>query len=216
MDWPLFDLRLRCRDVWLRAMREADLPHLAAILPGDVGHDPRLELFPELSDDENERRLLHQGYWRALGTWSPSSWVLHMAVEFDGALVGVQTLEGDDFPRLRTVDSASWLVPSVRGRGVGVAMRIAVLGLAFDHLGAVAAITSATADNAASLGVSRRIGYTDNGVGLVVETGGVAVLQHLRLTAGQWRHGHERGLGRHGRHRRRGPRPAAGAVRAAQ
>jgi RimJ/RimL family protein N-acetyltransferase len=191
VDWPLFDLRLRCRDVRLRAVRESDLSHLGAVLPGDVGHDPRLELLPSLSDAENERRLFYQGYWQALGTWSPSSWTLHMAVEYDGELVGVQTLEGEDFPRLRTVDSASWLVPAVRGRGVGVAMRIAVLGLAFDHLGAVAAITSATVDNAASLGVSRRIGYTDNGIGLIVETGGVATLQHLRLTADRWQHGAE-------------------------
>jgi RimJ/RimL family protein N-acetyltransferase len=191
VDWPLLNLRLQCRNVRLRAIREGDLEHLGAILPGDVGHDPRLELLPELSDAENERRLFYQGYWRALGTWSPSSWTLHMAVEHDGELVGVQTLEGDDFPMLRTVDSASWLVPAVRGHGVGVAMRMAVLGLAFDHLGAVAAITSATVSNAASLGVSRHIGYTDNGIGLIRETGGVATLQHLRLTADQWRHSAE-------------------------
>jgi hypothetical protein len=58
-------------------------------------------------------------------------------------------------------------------------------------LGAVAAITSATVSNAASLGVSRRIGYTDNGIGLIRETGGVATLQHLRLTADRWRHSAE-------------------------
>lgn len=191
MDWPLFDLRLRCRNVRLCAVREADLDHLAAVLPGDVGHDPRLELYPGLTDAENERRLFRMGYWRALGTWSPSNWVLHLAVEYEGALVGVQTLEGEDFPDLRTVDSASWLVPGVRGRGVGVAMRIAVLGLAFDRLGAVAAITSATETNAASLGVSRRIGYADNGVGLIKETGGIARLRHMRLPVGQWRHGGE-------------------------
>jgi hypothetical protein len=143
VDWPLFDLRLRCRDVGLRAVRENDLEHLGTILPGDVGHDPRLELFDQLSDAENERRLFYQGYWRALGTWSPSSWRLHMAVEYDGELVGVQTLEGEDFLRLRTVDSASWLVPA------------------------------------------------NNGVGLIVETGGVATLQRLRLTADRWPHGGE-------------------------
>jgi RimJ/RimL family protein N-acetyltransferase len=190
-EWPLFGLRLRCRGVELRAMREADLPVLAAILPGDVGHDPALELFASQSPAENERRLFRQGYWRALGTWSPSSWVLHLAVTHEGALVGVQTLEGDNFPVLRTVDTASWLAPSARGRGVGVAMRMAALGLAFDHLGATAAITSATVDNAASLGVSRRIGYTDNGVSLIVETAGVAKLQHLRLTRPDWQHGGE-------------------------
>ncbi len=70
-------------------------------------------------------------------------------------------------------------------------MRIAVLGLAFDHLGAVAAISSAVTTNLASLGVSRRVGYADNGVGLVRETGGVAPLQHLRLTAANWRYGPE-------------------------
>jgi hypothetical protein len=70
-------------------------------------------------------------------------------------------------------------------------MRAAVLGLAFGRLGAIAAITSATVANAASLGVSRRLGYTDNGVGLILETGGVAQLQHLRLTADRWAFGDE-------------------------
>jgi RimJ/RimL family protein N-acetyltransferase len=186
-DWPLFNLRLRYRDVTLRPMREADLPYLCSVLPGDVGHDPRLALFPSQSLAANERRLFCMGYWRALGTWDPASWVLHLAVEADGEPVGVQTLEADNFPDLRTVDSASWLVPAVRGRGIGVAMRTAALGLAFDHLGAVAAISSATMSNAASLGVSRRIGYVDNGIGRIVDTGGdVVELQHLLLTAERW------------------------------
>ncbi|MDT5042086.1 MAG: hypothetical protein QOE51_3071 [Actinoplanes sp.] len=191
MDWPLFDLTLRCRGVDLRPLREVDLPYLATALPGDVGHDPKLELFADLTADENERRLFWQSHWRALGSWSPSSWTLHFAVSFEGRPVGVQTLEADSFPQLRTVDSASWLVPDARGRGVGVAMRMAVLALAFDHLGAVAAITSATVRNAASLGVSRRLGYRDNGVSTIVETGGVAELQHLRLTKDRWAYGDE-------------------------
>jgi RimJ/RimL family protein N-acetyltransferase len=191
VDWPLFDLKLRCRGVDLRPLREADLPYLASVLPGDVGHDPKLELFDDLSPQENERRLFWQSHWRALGSWSPSSWTLHFAVSFEGRPVGVQTLEGESFPQLRTVDSASWLVPEVRGRGVGVAMRMAVLALAFDQLGAVAAITSATVQNAASLGVSRRLGYTGNGVSTIIETGGVAQLQHLRLTKDLWAYGDE-------------------------
>jgi RimJ/RimL family protein N-acetyltransferase len=186
-DWPLFDLRLRHRDVLLRPLREADLPHLCSVLPGDVGHDPRLALFASQSLAENERRLFCMGYWRALGTWDPASWVLHLAVEHGGELVGVQTLEADDFPVLRTVDSASWLVPAMRGRGLGTAMRAAVLAFAFERLGAVSAISSATTENKASLGVSRRLGYVDNGIGRIVETGGhVVELQHLLLTAERW------------------------------
>ncbi|MET0425100.1 MAG: GNAT family N-acetyltransferase [Actinoplanes sp.] len=187
-DWPLFDLRLHHREVLLRPVREDDLPYLCSILPGDVGHDPRLAMFPSQTFAENERRLFCQGYWKAWGTWDPASWVLNLGVEHGGDLVGVQTLEGENFPALRTVDSASWLVPAVRGRGIGVAMRTAALGLAFDHLGAVAAISSATMANAASLGVSRRIGYTDNGVSRLVDTdGSVADLQHLRLPVADWR-----------------------------
>ena len=189
MDWPLFDLKLRCRGVELRPLRERDLPYLASVLPDDVGHDPRLELFDDLSPAENERRLFWQGYWRALGSWSPSAWTLHFAVAYQGRPVGVQTLEAESFPQLRTVDSASWLVPGARGRGVGVAMRMAVLGLAFDQLGAVAAITSATVRNGASLGVSQRLGYTDNGTGLILATDGVAELRHLRLTKDRWAFG---------------------------
>ena len=191
--WPLFGLRLRCRGIELRPVREADLPRLAAIDPGDYENDPRAEMFAGLDHAQNRDRLLCQTIWRAIGTWSPTEWALHLAVEYDGAVVGIQCLEGSDFPTLRTVDSFSWLMTQVRGRGIGMAMRMAVLGLAFDHLGARAAITSARTDNAASLGVSRRVGYTPNGVSLVrLASRGVVELAHLRLTAGTWR---DSGLG---------------------
>jgi RimJ/RimL family protein N-acetyltransferase len=185
--WPLFGLRLVHRDVVLRPMRENDLPELAALLPADFGHDPRLAMWPSQTYAENERRLFCQGYWKALGTWDPASWVLHFAVSHQGSLVGVQTLEGENFPALRTVDTASWLVPGVRGRGVGTAMRAAVLGFAFGRLGALAAVSSAVTTNAASLGVSRRLGYAENGVSRIVDTAGdVAELRHFRLTARDW------------------------------
>jgi RimJ/RimL family protein N-acetyltransferase len=144
-------------------------------------------MLPGLDFAQNRERLVHQDYWRALGLWSPSSWTLQLAVEHNGAIVGVQSLEAEDFPTLRTVDSGSWLVAPARGRGVGVAMRKAVLGLAFDQLGAVAAISSARRDNGASLGVSRSIGYTDNGLSLNDSGSGLVELQHMRLTIQQWR-----------------------------
>ncbi|MGK5679622.1 GNAT family N-acetyltransferase [Actinoplanes sp. URMC 104] len=192
--WPLFDLRLRCHVAELRPVRESDLPLLASIQPDDYELDPRAEMLPGLSLARNRARLVHQDYWRAMGTWSPSSWALPFAVEVGGAVVGVQILEGENFPTLRTVDSASWLIPSVRGQGVGIAMRKAILGLAFDHLDALAAISSARLDNGASLGVSRHLGYTDNGLSLNDTGDGVIELQHLRLTRRQWQtagHGSE-------------------------
>jgi RimJ/RimL family protein N-acetyltransferase len=191
--WPLFGLRLHCRSVRLRAVRQDDLGELAAIRPDDYEHHPRAELFDGLDLRENRRRLSYQEYWRSMGTWSPSSWCLDLVVEVDGERVGVQSLEADGFPVRRTVDSGSWLIPRARGRGHGVAMRMAVLGLAFDHLGAVAAITSALTGNAASLGVSRRIGYQPNGVSLNDSGHGAIELTHLRLLAADWQRS---GLGR--------------------
>ena len=185
--WPLAHLRIRCRTTELRPVTESDLPLLASIQPADYEHDPHAEMLPGLDLAQNRERLVYQDYWRAWGTWSPSSWSLPLVVEYAGAVVGVQSLEAENFPALRTVDSGSWLVPAVRGRGVGVAMRTAVLGLAFDHLGALAAVTSARRDNGASLGVSRRIGYTDNGVSLNDSGSGLVELQHMRLTHRQWR-----------------------------
>ena len=43
-------------------------------------------------------------------------------------------------------------------------MRAGVLALAFEHLGAEIAVSSARTDNAASLAVSYRMGYVDNGL----------------------------------------------------
>ncbi len=186
LAWPLFGLRLRCREVALRLVRESDLARLAAIVPDDWQDNPHAERFAGLDAGQNRRRLRYQEYWQALGTWSPASWRLPLAVEYQGAVVGVQELEADNFPVLRTVDSGSWLTGEVRGRGLGVAMRMAALGLAFDHLGALAAVTSAVPENAASLGVSRRIGYTGNGTGLVDSGHGPLELAYLRLSAAQW------------------------------
>jgi RimJ/RimL family protein N-acetyltransferase len=184
--WPLYDLRLHCRDVALRPVREEDLAHLAEVLPDDYELNPRAEHLSGLDAAIDRIRIFTQERWRAQGAWSPSAWCLYFAVEYGGQIVGEQALRANDFPVVRTVDSASWLIPAVRGRGIGVAMRMAVLGLAFDNLGARAAITSATADNGASLGVSRRIGYVDNGVSVNVGHNGAFELTHLRLTAPDW------------------------------
>lgn len=186
MEWPFFDLRVSCGEVLLRGVTDADLEPLLAVLPADLEHDPRSERFAELDAGANHRRLFTANLWKHRGTWSPASWCLELAVEVDGAVVGVQALEGDAFPLLRTVDSYSWLTTGVRGRGLATSMRTGALALAFDHLEAVAAISSATLDNAPSLAVSRRLGYADNGVSLIQAAAGAEQLQHLRLTRERW------------------------------
>ena len=185
--WPLFDLRLTCNETVLRPVRETDLNELARILPDDYEHDPNSSLWHGLDLASNRRRLLFQNYWRDWATWSVDSWTLNFCVLYQNQIVGVQALEAEHFVELRTVDSSSWLTTEYRGVGLGISMRIAILGFAFDHLGALAAITSARPENAASLGVSRRVGYLDNGVSTSRSPSGPCQLQHMRLTRAHWR-----------------------------
>jgi RimJ/RimL family protein N-acetyltransferase len=190
--WPFFDLRIVTGEVLLRGVTDADIEQLLAVLPADLELDPRLEAFSSLASDRDRERRFASGFWRHRGQWSPSSWCLDLVVEHAGEVVGVQTVEGDDFPALRTVDSASWLAPHVRGRGLATTMRVGILALAFDHLGAEAAVSSAEHSNAASLAVSRRLGYAENGVGRVHGADGAVDLQYLRLTRDVWRAGGRR------------------------
>jgi RimJ/RimL family protein N-acetyltransferase len=187
MEWPFFDLRISCGEVLLRGVTDADLDPLLAVLPDDLEQDPRHR--PFLDPAADRRRILTAEIWQHRGAWSTASWCLDLAVEVDGRVVGVQALEGDEFPLLRTVDSYSWLATEVRGRGLATAMRTGVLALAFDHLGAVAAVSSAEPGNAPSLAVSRRLGYADNGVSRTGSQSGVIDLRHVRLVAETWRAG---------------------------
>ncbi len=184
--WPMFDLRLTTPDLHLRHLTEADLASLAAILPDDAEQDPSSTSYPGLDRDRNRGVVVHQDYWRARGNWSPESWALSFGVFRDGELVGYQGLEGDDFARLRTVDSSSFLTGASRGNGLGKQMRAAVLALAFGPLGARFAVTSAWTDNYASLGVSRALGYVNNGVTAHRRGDAVGEMAHMRLTREQW------------------------------
>jgi len=183
--WPLLDLRISVGELELRPLVEADLAEVVQALPADLELNPSLPGF-DVPDQLRPAVVTHLEYWRSYGTWSPRAWRFHLAVRRDGELLGLQELEGNDFPALRTVDTSSWLVGGVRGGGLGKAMRRAVLCLAFDHLGARAAITSAWHDNSASLGVSRSLGYRPNGESFLGRGDDVDTLVHLRLTAEDW------------------------------
>jgi len=187
--WPFFDLRITSGEVLLRGVTDADLPALLAALPDDLEMNPANERFAALSPQEDRRRQLVAEIWKHRGTWSPESWCLDLAVEVGGRIVGVQALEADRFRLLRTVDSFSWLATEVRGRGLATLMRAGVLALAFEHLGADLAVSSARTDNVPSLAVSHRLGYVDNGLSRTDTPTGPADLQHLRLTREAWRDG---------------------------
>lgn len=189
--WPLFCLSLAFEErlelpFRLRAANPADLGVLAEIEPDDFDHDPDWAPLPGLDAESNRRWQFHQSMWRAWGDWRIDRWRLPFVVELEGYPVGLQQLEADHFLTNRTVDSWSWLVPALRGQGLGIAMRRAMLALAFDGLGATVAVTSASIDNASSLGVSRHLGYRDAGGGRNLDGQGEVDLQHLILDRGDW------------------------------
>jgi len=186
MSWPLHALTLTTPDLVLRGTTETDALRMAEVFPDDVGHDPTLAVLP------GDHRVL-QKYWQSLAAWRPDDWNLWLTVRREGEVIGAQGLEGKDFEHLRTVETWSWLVPGARGQGLGKQMRAAVLHLAFTHLGADRATTEAWDDNAASLGVSRALGYRDNGVDRRVRRphsgegdGWPAPMQRLLLKAADW------------------------------
>jgi RimJ/RimL family protein N-acetyltransferase len=185
--WPFFELRIRCGEVLLRGATDADLEVLQSVIPDDLEMDPANTSFASLSLDDDRRRQLVGDMWKHRGAWSVDSWCLDLAVEVDGRVVGVQALEGEQFPQLKTVDSYSWLATEVRGRGLAHLMRTGALTLAFEHLGAEIAVSSARTDNAPSLAVSYRMGYLDNGLARTVTPTGPFELQHVRLTRDAWR-----------------------------
>jgi RimJ/RimL family protein N-acetyltransferase len=188
IHWPLVGLRLRTRDLVLRPTVEADLPAVVATLSADVGTNPHLPQFPGLDARSSRAVSAHQSYWQSVGNWSIGAWRLDLVIVADDRIVGVQSLEGEDFLALRTVDSASHLMMGVRGRGWGKQSRQAVLALAFGPLGAEYAITSAWESNGASLGVSRAVGYRPNGESRQrSESGqGAATMVHMRMSRAQW------------------------------
>jgi RimJ/RimL family protein N-acetyltransferase len=104
----------------------------------------------------------------------------------DDEVVGQQAITAADFPTLKTVNSFSVLRLRDQGRGLGKEMRAAVLHLAFAGLGALRAESDAFADNLASQGVSKALGYTPNGSMLASRPSGGALMLRFVLTRERW------------------------------
>jgi RimJ/RimL family protein N-acetyltransferase len=186
--WPIAGLRVLAPRLELRLPDEADLFALAALAEAGV-HDPAVQPFSVAWTDVEpvaRARSVLQYHWSCLGSWRPDKWELNLVVVVDGAVVGTQGLSATDFGLLREVGTGSWLGREHQGQGIGTAMRAAALALVFDGLGAEFAVSSAFTHNAASLGVSRKLGYLDDGTERQVSRGRPGELRRLRLDRAGW------------------------------
>ncbi|WP_405635302.1 GNAT family N-acetyltransferase [Streptomyces sp. NBC_01178] len=186
--WPLYGLRLRTPRLELRLPDLELLGELSAVAAGGV-HDPDRMPFSVAWTDGKPEEVARSVFQHVLGTiasWSPQNWTLSLAVLHEGEVVGRQDLIGQNFGALREVETGSWLGLPHQGRGLGTEMRAAVLHLAFAGLGARYAVSAAMLDNPRSLGVSRRLGYTDDGLRAEVVREAPVTLQRLRLDRERW------------------------------
>ncbi|MFT7835456.1 GNAT family N-acetyltransferase [Saccharothrix sp. BKS2] len=182
--WPFHDLVLRTPRLELRPDDDGGLAELADLALAGV-HRPDWTPFGVAWTDEPRDRVARntlQHHWRLRAALSPASWTLNFLVRLDGEVVGSQGLGAEDFAVLREVTSGSWLGLAHQGRGLGTEMRAAVLLFAFDHLGALAARSSAFDDNLPSLGVSRKLGYLPDGGFVQVRRGERATQTRLLVT----------------------------------
>jgi RimJ/RimL family protein N-acetyltransferase len=187
--WPLAQLRLETPMLELRVPTESDLYALAGLAALGL-HDPEVQPFAfpwtDAAPVERARGVL-QYQWRQWGHWAPEKWALELAVVRDGVVVGLQAVSAENFAVLREVSTGSWLGLEHQGHGTGTEMRAAILCLAFEGLGADYALSGAFTDNPASLAVSRKLGYTEDGIERSVRRGEPAAAQRLRLDRPTWR-----------------------------
>jgi RimJ/RimL family protein N-acetyltransferase len=186
--WPPFDLGIRSERLVLRLPTDDELAALAALAKAGI-HPPDEMPFAvpwsTLPSPQFEIGFV-QYHWLCRATWTSTSWTLNLAVELDGELVGSQGIEAHDFATVRTVSTGSWLGQAFQRRGIGTEMRSAVLGFAFDHLGAEIALTEANVGNAGSNGVSLALGYEPNGFGRLAPGGRVNDPVRYRMTRETW------------------------------
>ena len=186
--WPLFGLVVRSERLELRLPREDELVELLALAKSGI-HDADFMPFgfawTDQSSPQLERSFL-QYHWRTRSSWSVDEWVLDFGVWFEGRLVGTQGMRGDKFALFKTVGTGSWLAQHSQGLKIGREMRSAALSFAFGDLGAERATSEAFMDNAPSIGVSRSLGYADNGYRWMAPRGVARQEQQFLMTREMW------------------------------
>ena len=186
--WPLFGLRVTTPQLELWVPTDGDLEAIADLASRGV-HDPSFMPFT-IPWTDAEPGLLEQGmlqyWWRCRGNFSPTQWDFGLAVSHKGTVIGCQNLSSTDFPTLRVAETGSWLGLEHQGKGFGKEMRRAMLHVAFEHLGASAIVSSAYIDNPSSQGVSRAVGYEENGYSFALRRGRQAEKVHFRITRERW------------------------------
>lgn len=182
--FPVLGLRITAGPLELRGIDDDDIAALAALALAGV-HPPDEMPFAiawtDAPPDELPLRFA-QYHWSTRAGFSREHWVLNLVARWDGTVVGTQGFAADDYLVTRTGETGSWLGAAHQGRGIGTAMRQAMCAFLFDDLGAARITSGAFVDNPASLAVSRKVGYAENGRRWLARRGEPAENVQLVLT----------------------------------
>ena len=183
--WPLGHLVLRTPRLELRPDDDAGLIELVDEAHHGVHPPERMPFgfaWTDVPADELGGNVMRY-HWDCRAELRRQRWQVNFLVRLDGRVVGTQGLRGSDFAVTRECATGSWIGMRHQGNGIGTEMRAAVLAFAFDHLGATQARSGAWEDNAASLAVSRKLGYLPDGTHRGVRRDQPATEMRLLLTA---------------------------------
>ena len=187
---PLFELGLRTPRLELRLPTHDEILELSRVAERGI-HPPESMPFQEpwtdwIGNDEWPQSFVdfHEQSTAAI---RPESWRLQLVTFLDGRPIGTQEIRADNFARDRLVQTGSWLGQEFQQQGYGTEQRLAVLALAFDGLGAEAALSGALEGNADSARVSQKLGYVTTGVGSVAPRGVPVPHTDFRLERAAWR-----------------------------
>lgn len=180
--YPVLGLRIRAGDLEMRGLSDDDLAALGELAQRGVHPPEQMPFYQAWTDAPPERLplLLAQYHWSVRSGFSQARWSLDLGVWWEGELVGTQGVGGTDYLVTRTGETGSWLGMSHQGRGIGTRMRQAMCAFVFDHLDAVEITSGAYLDNPASIAVSHKVGYVDNGITRKTRRGD-QVAEHLAL-----------------------------------
>ncbi|CAM3610238.1 GNAT family N-acetyltransferase [Occultella aeris] len=187
-QWPLLGLSARTGNLELRYIDDELMFDVAAVAARGVHAEDFMPFdFPWTRGTPLEVARSVLAYeWGKRAAISPDAWTIELAVLVDGVPAGIQAIDAKSFAVARTVETGSWLGRAFQGRGLGTRMRALMLHLAFAGLGAEVATTSAWADNGPSNGVTRKLGYSPNGVWLESREGKPIEKLHYRLARADW------------------------------
>ena len=184
--YPQFGLRIAHAGLVLTPPTDAELLELAAIVaePGGILAPGREHFLTRAMGDDAAARVFLEWSWRLREFPTTARWRLPLAVLEGGRALGLVVLAHESEHPAGTVHTSSWLARADQGRGLGRRVRLMLLDLAFDHLGATRAVTAVAEDNAASLRVSQRCGYRETH--RAPHADGTPEV-HLAVTPGAWR-----------------------------